>query len=220
MLICVWGSAQQTGVVHIQAENGQPFYVEWNGYRFSSSGTGYLVIPRMQEGEQVMVIGFSKGQFPEQIFRYRLGDTARGFSLKLNIDNSLSMFDMVDFSVIRGKTITAAEKREIALEMERVARAGGALEKQDNQFKAVDMSDSSGIHKIFGRITAEGTDLVYVVMNQGVMDTVVIFIPAEAVSGARREDKSVFPGNTVQGPLQAMLCGRLALLNRRRPLTN
>lgn len=171
--------AQQAGFVHIQSETGQPFYVQWNGYTYSSSGSGYMVIPKMPLGEQLMVIGFSRNQLPEQLFRYTLSDKPLAFSLKLNIDNSWSLFDMVSFTVIKGKSLTPFEKQELSREIERRGRTSLPADPQENVFKVVELKDSTGIYKIFDKTTEEGTDLVYVVKNNGVVDTVVIFIPVE-----------------------------------------
>ncbi len=176
-LLWNYGTKAQTGFVHIQSENGQPYNVQWNGYTYSSSGTGYLIIAKMPLGEQTMVIGFGKSQFPEYVFRYTLNDKARGFSLKLNIDNSWSLFDMVNFTTLKGKPVTAAEKEEIQKERERLAKANTPVDPKDNLYKVVEVKNP-GIYKIFDKTTEEGRDLVYVVTNDNLTDTIVIFIPA------------------------------------------
>ena len=176
-LFCNYAVAAQAGFVHIQSENGQPFYVQWNGYTYSSSGSGYMIIPKMPLGDQIMVIGSGKDRSTEYVFRYAVSDRPRGFSLKLNIDNSLSLFDMVSFTLIKGKAVTPAEKEDIRKEADSLIQANNPSDPKDNLYKLVEINNP-GIYKIFDRTTEEGTDLVYVVTNDGITDTIVIFIPA------------------------------------------
>lgn len=172
--------AQLSSFVHIQSANSQPYYVLWNGNLFNSSASGYLVIPKVTAGEQTMVIGFARNQFPEYTFKYTMTDKPRGFSLKLAIDNSWSLFDMVKFTVIKGTVASVAEKAAVArpavvyggTETDLVSTGTGNTFLQASAVRA-----ESGIQKIFDRTTSDGTDQVYIVNNDGMIDTVAVFIP-------------------------------------------
>ncbi len=94
--------SQQTNFIHIQSDANQPFAVQLKGLTYSSSTTGYLVIPQVPAGEHTLLIGFAGNNFPEYNFQCTMADKPRGFSLKQGVDNSWTLFDMVDFTVIRG----------------------------------------------------------------------------------------------------------------------
>ena len=49
--------AQQNHFVYIQTDNKQPFYIKMNSQLFSSSSTGYIVIPKLQNGSYSLNIG-------------------------------------------------------------------------------------------------------------------------------------------------------------------
>ncbi len=187
--------AQQSSFIHIQSENNQPFLVRLSGNTYSSSSTGYLVIPQVPAGEQNLVIGFPENQFPDYRFQCLMTDKPLGFSLKQSVDNSWSLFDMVNFTVLKGTLYekeTAKEPMVTITEkpVEPVLTEAKAVEKpivreepkkpvtppQAKENKPV-VAGESTIRKIFDRNSSGGIDQVYVVINAGIADTVALFIP-------------------------------------------
>ncbi len=172
--------AQQTNFVHIQSEGNEPYYVQMNGSVYSSSATGYLVIPRVTAGDHTLVVGFPRNTFPEYAFPFSIADKPRGFSLKLAIDNSWSLFDMVNFTVTRG---TMASKEQL------LAASSNPEEPVLNQppvqnkplvdpvISSNKRTVISSIRKIFDKGTSGGIDQVYIVLNGAKADTVALFIP-------------------------------------------
>ncbi len=78
-----YGMAQQQyHFIYIQADNGQPFYVKYNGKNYSSSSIGYLILPKLSDGNVSLQIGFAKNLYPEQVFNLAVAGKDLGFALK------------------------------------------------------------------------------------------------------------------------------------------
>ncbi len=74
--------AQQNRFLYIQTENKQPFYVSIDNVILSSSASGYLIIPKLQEGTYQLNIGFPKNEWPRQVITYKAGKKDEGVLLK------------------------------------------------------------------------------------------------------------------------------------------
>lgn len=168
---CQEAGAQEQGSLYIQSENNQVFYAQCNGLLFVSSATGYLMVPKMPPGDHTLVVAFPRNQYGEYAFICGVTEKPLAYSLKLAVDNSWSLFDMVSFSSIKGRQATAEEK----------AMLKPAIEKKTEENTPV-VADSlqkagaAGIQKIFDQTTESGIDQIYVVNNDGKMDTVVVLI--------------------------------------------
>lgn len=194
------GFSQQTSFIHIQSENNQPYLVTLGANTYRSSATGYLVIPQVPEGEQKLIVGFPENQYPEYSFLCTMTNKPLGFSLKQAVDNTWSLFDMVNFTVLKGSLYVKeqpgeAQVKVVEKEAEPLNKAmmikdpempgtkTGAKKdipvvKQD----PVRVGDGPVIRKIFEKATPGGIDQVYIVFNNGKVDTVALFIPELPVS--------------------------------------
>jgi hypothetical protein len=86
--------SQDRYFLYIQTENGQPFYARFQGRTLSSSGIGYLILPKISDSVSSIVIGFPKKLFPEQSFRINGIRSDRGFMLKNLGDKGWALIDM------------------------------------------------------------------------------------------------------------------------------
>ena len=180
MFIPTASLAQPTNFIHIQSEGNEPYYVQMNGSVYNSSAIGYLVIPRVTAGDHTLVVGFPGNASSEYAFSCPMADRPRGFSLKQSIDNSWSLFDMVNFTVTRG---TMASKEQL------IATSSTPVEPGLHQPPVQNTSPvdpvirnnkptvTSSIRKIFDKGTSGGVDQVYIVLNGAKADTVALFIP-------------------------------------------
>lgn len=75
-------SAQEKHFVFIQSDNNQPFYVSLDGKLYSSTASGYIIVPKLTEGNYNFYIGFAKNTFPEQTFQCKINNKDLGFNLK------------------------------------------------------------------------------------------------------------------------------------------
>jgi hypothetical protein len=160
LVLSVWFcgtlSGQEKRSIHIQADYDLSYYIQYNGVSYNSTRTGYLEIPALAPGAHTLVMGFTGAITPEYAFQCTVTDNPISFALRIAVDNSWSLFDMVDFTVTRGAPATKAELRM-------AARVPADLR--------------PGIRKIFDKATPGGVDRVYIVTNGTQMDTVALFIP-------------------------------------------
>ena len=57
-LSCIIVNAQQDRFIYLQTENKKPFFVKLNSKVFNSYPLGYLIIPKLDDGLNSLVIGF------------------------------------------------------------------------------------------------------------------------------------------------------------------
>ena len=81
-LVAFAASAQKVYFVYIQAESEQPFFVKLNKKTMQSSGTGYLIIPKLVDSTYTFSIGSSQNNFPEQLFKVSIDKKDHGVLLK------------------------------------------------------------------------------------------------------------------------------------------
>jgi hypothetical protein len=98
-------SAQEKHFVFIETENRQPFYVSLNGKVYSSSSAGYLIIPKLSEGEYNVGIGFAGNNLPEQGLLFTIGQKDLGFTLKNMGEKGWALFNLQTLALtIAGET--------------------------------------------------------------------------------------------------------------------
>lgn len=86
--------------MYIQAEERQPFYAIINTKVYSSSESGYMIIPKLHESNYQIVIGFAKNAFPEQRFEVTVNKKDLGFQLKHFNDKGWGLFNLQTMAVI------------------------------------------------------------------------------------------------------------------------
>jgi hypothetical protein len=86
--------------VFIEADGQQPFYVKKGDTLYSSSSSGFLIIPKVAKGDLQFVVGFPKGIYPEASFDIQAVDRDRGFHLKLFDGKGWGLFDRTSLEVI------------------------------------------------------------------------------------------------------------------------
>ena len=86
--------AQNLRFIYIQTENRQPFYVKMDKSFLSSSATGYIIIPKLNEGAHYLSIGFPKNEWPELHVTLNVKDINAGFLLKNFADKGWSLVNL------------------------------------------------------------------------------------------------------------------------------
>ncbi len=94
------GKAQQNYFVYLQTDNKQPFYVRVNEKVFSSSASGYVVIPKLQNGTHVFSVGFPKNEWPQQVIPVAVANKDQGFILKNFDSKGWGLFNMQTLDVV------------------------------------------------------------------------------------------------------------------------
>jgi len=92
--------SQQDYFMYIQAEERQPFYAVINTKVYSSSESGYMIIPKLHDSNYQIMIGFAKNAFPEQRFEVTVNKKDLGFQLKHFDDKGWGLFNLQTLAVI------------------------------------------------------------------------------------------------------------------------
>ncbi len=95
-LLLIGGQAygQQTHFVYLQTENREPFYVMLNKKTISSSAIGYMIIPKLENGEYNIRIGFAKNAGAEQDYVLQVKDNEQGYLIKDFGDKGWALFNL------------------------------------------------------------------------------------------------------------------------------
>ncbi|MEO8109286.1 MAG: DUF4476 domain-containing protein [Ginsengibacter sp.] len=101
-MITVLASAQQVHFIYLQTDNAQPFYVKLNNNVTSSSSLGYLILPKLSDGNYDITVGFPKKEFPEEKFQLSIDKNNEGFLLKNFGDKGWGLFNLQSLSVVMG----------------------------------------------------------------------------------------------------------------------
>ncbi len=200
-------SAQQDHFVYLQTENFQPFYIKFDNKVISSSSSGYLILPRLAEGDYKLSIGFPKNEFPEEDFQFSVKDENGGYLLKNFGEKGWGLFNLLSYNVIMNQAVDKPDTSSHVLQndafskmLASVVKDSSILKKSEPAAVAVSSkTDSSTLivpdtsskssapittaltlpAKILSNVNANGLEMVYVDPDQNGNDTVRIFLPSE-----------------------------------------
>lgn len=91
--------SQQNHFIYLQTENRQPFYVKLDKEILSSSASGYIIIPKLQDGTYILAIGFPKNEWPEQTVTCTVNKKDAGYLLKNFGDKGWGIFNLQTMEV-------------------------------------------------------------------------------------------------------------------------
>ena len=74
--------AQQSHFLYIQSDDKEPFTAAINGKTFVASSIGYIIIPKLQDGNYQLSVRFPKTKFPDQQFSCSINNADAGYALK------------------------------------------------------------------------------------------------------------------------------------------
>jgi hypothetical protein len=100
--------AQQNHFIYIQTENHQAFYVKVEKKVFTSSASGYLILPKLKDGSYQLSIGFQKNGVAEQNMVCTIDKADIGFILKNFGAKGWGLFNLQTLDVIMGNTVSSS----------------------------------------------------------------------------------------------------------------
>ncbi len=196
--------AQQVHFVYLQTENSQPFYVKMDKQVVSSSAAGYLIIPKLTDGNYKLSVGFPKKEFPEEDFQIVVDNKNEGFLLKNFGEKGWGLFNMQSFGIVMGGGTNAPDTVSKNLQSDPFAKMLANVVKdstilQRNEPKEEPVkevaspvkTDSvaavvepepvalSPAKKLLSEQNKDGMEMVYVDPAENGNDTIRIFIPGE-----------------------------------------
>lgn len=108
-VMCVPALAQGYHFIYIQADGQQPFYLKYNGKNYSSSSIGYLILPKLSDGDFTVQIGFPKDLYPERAFNLSVAGKDYGYALKSFADKGWGLFNFQTTDVVMNVNAAAAQ---------------------------------------------------------------------------------------------------------------
>ena len=108
-LATIVGRGQINHFIYIQTENKQPFYVKLKERLYSSSAQGYLVVPKLTEGDYKITIGFPKNEFPPKQLNITVGKNDEGYLFKQTFNKEWALYNLYTMQMVNDVAITQAE---------------------------------------------------------------------------------------------------------------
>ena len=215
--------AQQQHFVYLQTENGQPFYVKLNNKLISSSPTGYIILPGIDDGDYQLVIGFPKNEFPEESFNVSVDKKNEGFLLKNFGEKGWGLFNMQSLALVNGNisnsavvvttpptTTTKTQNDPFSNMLASVVKDSSILQKNEPVVETPVVKSSETIpataitpqiKKILNEKDKDGIQMVYLDKNEINNDTIRIFIPVQTQKNenkvAAAENKTLNPPSDI-----------------------
>ena len=190
--------AQQNHFVYIQTENKQPFYVKFDKKVISSSVSGYLIIPRLVDGQYNFTVGFPQNEWEEQNFACTVSKKDQGFLLKNFGDKGWGFFNLQTLDVTMANVKSGEENKpgdskadEFSTMLSAVVNDPSIKQAEPLAEKAPDVQPveepkpvvvsppSAFIKKELVKTTGAGQEIVYIDSDGNSKDTITIFLDIE-----------------------------------------
>lgn len=94
MLTALILKSQQTHFIYIQSEDKQPFYLRLKEKIISSSESGYLIAPKLEQGQLNFTLGFPKNAWPSSSYSLEIENKDLGFQLKKVDDLTWALYNI------------------------------------------------------------------------------------------------------------------------------
>ena len=207
-LVGLASKAQQFHFVYLQTDNKQPFYVRINEKLYSSSASGYVVIPKLIEGTHTITVGFPKNEWPSQNIAIKVANKDQGFLLKnfeskgwglfnfqtmevVTAANEVSNQPVItnepsndQFSSVLADVVNTPSIKEVKKEVVQTEIVQKPVEVKKEALVIIEEKkpDSAIIQKVFSAKDTDGLAMVYVDKQSSGIDTIKVFIPQDQVS--------------------------------------
>ncbi|MEP6616979.1 MAG: DUF4476 domain-containing protein [Ginsengibacter sp.] len=106
--------AQQDHFVYFQSENSAPFYIKEGNKIINSSSAGYLILPKIKDGEYMMIVGSPKNDWAEQQVKYRIENKDAGFLIKNFGDKKIGLFNLQSYNVIMAESVSLTASKNVS----------------------------------------------------------------------------------------------------------
>ena len=114
-------TSQKVYFVYIQSESDQPFFVKMNQKVNSSTGSGYLILPKLHDSSYNFSIGFPQNKWPEQNFSIAVNNKDHGYLLKNFGEKGWGLFDLQTLAVqmasvtsLKTEPVTKPENKDVS----------------------------------------------------------------------------------------------------------
>ena len=173
--------AQQFYFAYLQTDNKQSFYVKINDKLLSSSNSGYLVIPKLVNGNYAVTVGFAKDKWPQQQFNLHVNNADEGYIIKNFGAQGWGLYNIQTMAVAMNgqpaKKIVTNDDDAFATQLQ-----GATNAKPAEVFTAAKPTavSNKGIVKLNDVSNIYGRFISYTIANKAGVDTVDVNIDTQA----------------------------------------
>ena len=142
ILSAVATHAQQLHFAFLQTDTHKPFYVILNKRTYSSTASGYVILPKLQSGEFAVRIGFANSQGAEQEYVLQVKEADQGLLIKDFGDKGWGLFNMQTMAVQYAGTAAQERAKRAAAEKAEMDKATQRAEQEALALQAKRREDS------------------------------------------------------------------------------
>ena len=242
ILFSVNARAQQTHYIYIQTENKQAFYVKLNEKIFSSTVSGYVIIPRLTGGKYKLSIGFPKNEWSAQDIDVTINDKDEGFILKYFDSKVWGLFNLQTLAIEFATDAATVSKPEIvnktdafsntlaevtntpSIRQEETVKEQTTIISNDSakvivKEETATIESSTHISQVFSMIDNTGRSVIYAISDGNNNDSIRLFIPYDKIA-----ETAVDTGSKTWGEIRAITRDSLekkdSIANTLQPVNN
>lgn len=185
-------SAQAHHFIYFENTKKEWFTIKANNTTYESVGKNYIIISKLESGIYNFIITTQTAK--ETAIALNIGNEDKGYSIKVNDNNEVELFDINSFQTVAATVKVSQEiKKEIVGEV--VSKPVEISKSTTTVEEAVskNLNTKTKIEKAFSKKNDDGVDEIYVDGK----DTISIFIPADKITNtapiveAKPEEKPV-----------------------------
>ncbi|MEO5943209.1 MAG: DUF4476 domain-containing protein, partial [Ferruginibacter sp.] len=203
--------AQQNHFVYLQTDNKQPFYIKLNNQLYSSSSSGYIVVPKLQNGTYDFTFGFPKNEWLQQVIPVKIDNADIGYMLKNFGEKGWGLFNIQTLDVTMASsantnnTVTQTKTDAFSNTLADVVNTP-SLKEETKQKPPVETKTVvketpviivdkkiSDIDMVSTVLDNSGRSAIYIDRSNNNNDTVRIFIPYPKAVNVKPQDNPAEP---------------------------
>lgn len=184
----VMAYGQQHRFIYLQTENQQTFYVKLNNLVYSSSPSGYLIIPKLIDGTYELEIGFPRNDYPSQLVSCVLAGKDEGFLLKNLGNETWGLFNLRTLQLAKAKPGKIGEAKAVASNdnsfegtLSNVVETDLKKKKRKGD-REPEVAKVKHITLLMDNADSKGLNRQYIVQNEESVDTVSILFEGNYIS--------------------------------------
>ncbi len=229
--------AQQKHFIYVESEDKQPFAIVLNGKVYSSSDYGYIIIPKLDDGDYNFTVSFPMNKFPDQPFACTVNKKDAGYFLK-NDNNKWVLQNMQTKKVVGNDNVATAKDTTFGNMLSEVV-SDSTLTKQNVVISQPPSNNGAGIGaaatgvavativasapqtdsdvatqpiKISQTDIDTGTSMQFVDKTENGSDTINIFIPSEQMNATADSTQNTIAETPTINPGSAAVIAAPAVL--------
>lgn len=124
-------SAQKEYFVYLQTDDGQPFYLRMGDHTYSSTSSGYLILPKMRDSSYVFRLGWPSRPDQQPYFTLPVSGKDRGLLVKNFGAEGWGLFDLHTLAILKSHAAPQVSG-SVRLEPKQVSNFTDVLSKAAN----------------------------------------------------------------------------------------